>query len=93
MAKRISTSDIDAMIALCQINIDELTDTGASEYFFGNDNDEVGKAIHLRKLIYTLQVGANLTNKQLEVVYMEALDKSEAYDTGTNTSTLDSNPI
>jgi len=93
MAKRISTADIDALILLCQYNIDELTDTGAGEYFFGNDCDEVGKVIHLRKLIYTLQVGANLTNKQLEVVYMEALDKSEAYDTGTNTSTLDSNPI
>lgn len=93
MAKRISTSDIDDMIGLCQVNIDELTDAGAEDYFFGEDNDEIAKVIHLRKLIYTLQVGANLTDKQLEVVYMEALDKSDAFNTGTNTSTLDSNPI
>ena len=93
MAKRISTTDIDAMILLCQYNIDELTDEGAADYYFGQDDDEVGKAVHLRKLIYTLQISANLTKKQLEVVYMEALDKSEAYDLGTPTSTLTSNPI
>lgn len=93
MARRLSTADLDAMILLCQYNIDALTDTAAARYYRGTDNKYIAKAIHLRKLIYTLQVGANLTQKQLEVVYMDALDKSEAFDLPTETSTLDLNSI
>lgn len=93
MARRLSSTDLDAIILLCQYNIDELTDTAAPLFYRGRDNPYVAKAVHLRKLIHTLQIGANLTQKQLEVVYMDALDKSEAYDLGSQTSTLSENPI
>ena len=88
---RVTTTDISAAIVLCENKVEDLTNTQASKYPSGKSNTD--SVIPLLKLVVVLQQPLTLTDNELEIIYMDALDRSGANDIGVDSSTLTLNTI